>query len=106
VRPDVKERARPRHGDAAEPERTRRSCDAEIEAFKKRMTVMFVSSQPADPLIHDAAVRMARRCRWLIQASPRGEEWGEADREFSFVIREERERFVAHHAAAGKRPGA
>jgi hypothetical protein len=72
---------------------------------------MFVSSHAADPEIHDAAVKMARRCRWLIQACLREEEWGDADREFYLVIREELERFVAargraDQTAAGGRPSA
>ncbi len=106
MRPHVNERDRPRHRDAAEPERTRRAGDAEREAFKRKKTDVFVSSQPADPAIHEAAVRMARRCRRLIQACLRQEEWGDADREFYLVIREELERFAAQRAAAGKRPGA
>ena len=77
-----------------------------MEAFKQRRTVVFVSSDAADPVIHEAAIRMARRCRWLIQACLRDEEWGDADREFYLVLRDELERFVAHQAAAGKRPGA
>ena len=67
---------------------------------------MFVISQPADPAIHEAAVRMARRCRFLIQACLREEEWGDADREFYLVIREELERFVVNRGAAGERPDA
>ncbi len=104
--PYVKERKRPRQGDVADPERTRRGCDAEMEAFKRKKMDMFVSSQSADPVIHEAAIRMAQRCRWLIQACLREEEWGDADREFYLVLREELEHFVAHQAAAGKRPGA
>jgi hypothetical protein len=72
---------------------------------------MFVSSHPADPVIHDAAVRIARRCRRIIQACLREEEWGDADREFYLVIREELERLpegngCANRTAAGERPGA
>ena len=70
---------------------------------------MFVSSQAADPVIHDAAVKMARRCRWLIQACLREEEWGDADREFYLVIREGLERFVEARVRAiepPRRPGA
>jgi hypothetical protein len=72
---------------------------------------MFVSSYPADPVIHDAAVRIARRCRYLIQACLREEEWGDADREFYLVIREELERLpvgkgCANRTAAREQPGA
>jgi hypothetical protein len=70
---------------------------------------MFVSSQAADQVIHDAAVKMARRCRWLIQACLREEEWGDADREFYLVIREGLERFVEARGAPiepPRRPGA
>ena len=104
--PTSRGRERLRQGDAADPERTRRACDAPIEAFKQRRTVMIIASAPADPRIHETAVRAARRCRWLIQACLREEEWGDADREFYLILREELERFVAHQAAAGKRPGA
>jgi hypothetical protein len=52
---------------------------------------MFIVTQPADPAIHEAAIRMARRCRFIVQACLREEEWGEADREFYLVIREELE---------------
>ena len=60
---------------------------------------MFVSSRSADPVIHDAAVKMARRCRWIIQACLREEEWGDADLEFYIVIREGLERFVEARGA-------
>ncbi len=66
---------------------------------------MFITSEPADPKIHETAVRAARRCRCIVQACLREEEWGEADREFYFVIREEIESFAARRVA-GKRPGA
>ena len=55
-------------------------------------------SRPAEPAIHEAAVRMARRCRYLVQACLREEEWMDADREFYFVVREELERFIANRA--------
>ena len=66
---------------------------------------MFIASTPADPRIHETAVRAAQRCRRIVQACLREEEWGEADREFYFVIREELECFAARRVA-GKRPGA
>ncbi len=59
---------------------------------------MLITSQPADPRIHEAAVRMARRCRYLVQACLREEEWMDADREFYLVVREELERFIANRA--------
>ena len=63
------------------------------------------ASRPADPIIHDAAVRAARRCRNIIQACLREEEWGDADREFYLVIREELERLLVSRAepAQGRR---
>ena len=62
---------------------------------------MFISQQPADPRIHEAAIRMAKRCRYLIQACLREEEWMDADREFYLVLREELERFIAKRASSG-----
>ena len=46
-------------------------------------------------------MRMARRCRYLIQACLREEEWRDCDREFYLVLREELERFVE---PSGRRP--
>ena len=66
---------------------------------------MFIASHPADQKIHETAVRAARRCRCIVQACLREEEWGEADREFFGFIREEIESFAAR-SVAGKRPGA
>ena len=42
---------------------------------------------------------MARRCRWIIQACLREDEWGDADLEFYLVIREGLERFVEARGA-------
>jgi hypothetical protein len=64
-------------------------------------TGMIIVTEPADPKIHVAAVRMARRCRYLIQACLREEEWGDCDREFYLVLREELERFVLNRPASG-----
>ena len=65
---------------------------------------MFIMShQPADPTIHEAAIRLARRCRGIVQACLREEEWNEADREFYLVIREEFERLSA--GQGGRKPG-
>jgi hypothetical protein len=51
------------------------------------------TNQPADPAIHAAAVRMARRCVYIIQAVLREEEVIEATREFYGVLREELEAY-------------
>jgi hypothetical protein len=56
---------------------------------------MFVESEPADPGIHAAAIRMAQRCRRIVQTCLREEEWIDADREFYRVCREELERWIA-----------
>ena len=54
---------------------------------------MFIEFSPADPDIHKAACRIAVRCRNIIQAVLREEEWGDADREFYRVAREVLEEF-------------
>jgi hypothetical protein len=82
-----------------------------LMASSSGKTAMFIANQPADPKIHEAAIRIARRGRWLIQGCLRQEEWGDADREFYLVIREELERLpvgkgCANQTAAGERPGA
>jgi len=53
---------------------------------------MIMESQAADPRTHEAAIRIARRCRHIVQACLREEEWADADREFYKVAREELER--------------
>ena len=70
------------------------------------MTSMFTINRPVDPAVHEAAVRMAWRCRFLIQACLREEEWGDADREFYIIIRDELEQSVAKRSAGGGRPKA
>lgn len=52
---------------------------------------MFMPNQAAVPDIHEAAIRIARRCRHVIQACLREEEWGDADREFYLIVRQELE---------------
>ncbi len=52
---------------------------------------MFIENQPTDALTHETAIRIARRCRHIIQAVLREEEWADADREFYRVAREELE---------------
>ena len=59
---------------------------------------MFIESHPADPKIHAAAVRIAQRCRHIIQACLREEEWADADREFYRVAREVLEEFRSKQA--------
>jgi len=44
--------------------------------------------QAADGWIHESAIRIARRCRHIIQACLREEEWPDADQEFYLVARE------------------
>ncbi len=57
-------------------------------AASKLERPMFVASHPADPKVHELAIRLARRCRCIVQACLREEEWVDADREFYQVIRE------------------
>jgi hypothetical protein len=52
---------------------------------------VFIENQPTDALTHETAVRIARRCRFIIQAVLREEEWTDADREFYRIAREELE---------------
>ncbi len=52
---------------------------------------MIVETQPTDPDTHATAIRIARKCRRIVQSCLREEEWLEADREFYAVIREELE---------------
>jgi len=52
---------------------------------------MFMPNQSTRPEIHDAAIRIARRCRHIIQSCLREEEWGDADREFYLIARQELE---------------
>ena len=49
--------------------------------------------EPTDPDTHATAIRMARKCRSIVQACLREEEWIDADREFYAAIREELERY-------------
>lgn len=52
---------------------------------------MFIENQPTDAPTHEAAIRIARRCRHVIQAVLREEEWMDADLEFYRIAREELE---------------
>ena len=49
---------------------------------------MIQQNAACDPAIHNLAVRLARKCRNIVQACLREEEWGDADRAFYEVIRE------------------
>ncbi len=49
---------------------------------------MIQSNIPADPAIHELAIRLARKCRGIVQACLREEERSEADRCFYEIIRE------------------
>ncbi len=53
---------------------------------------MFVESQAADPAVHALCIRIARRCRHVIQGCLREEEWRDADMAFYRVCREEIEK--------------
>jgi hypothetical protein len=59
---------------------------------------VIAENQPADPAVHALSIRLARQCRWLVQACLREEEWAEADREFYRVIRAGLEEFQASSA--------
>jgi hypothetical protein len=50
---------------------------------------VFIENQPTDALTHETSIRIARRCRFIIQAVLREEEWTDADREFYRIAREE-----------------
>jgi hypothetical protein len=56
---------------------------------------MFIESRPAAPAVHAAAIRIARRCRFTVQACLREEEWADADREFYLIARAEMEALLA-----------
>ena len=53
------------------------------------------SSASIKAALHETAVRIAVRCRRIVQACLREEEWIDADREFYHVIREELERWTS-----------
>jgi hypothetical protein len=46
------------------------------------------NSRPTDRQTHETAARLAVRCRRIVQACLREEEWLDADREFYMIIRE------------------
>lgn len=55
--------------------------------------------------LHAAALRIARRCRHIVQGCLREEEWADADHEFYVVILEEMERTFGQNAASVWREG-
>jgi|ThiBio_1000_plan_1041568.scaffolds.fasta_scaffold13735_3 hypothetical protein len=63
---------------------------------------MIIESQAADPRTHEVAIRIARRCRKIVQACLREEEWADADREFYRVARDELQ--AMHPAGRGGPP--
>lgn len=64
---------------------------------------MLITNRPCDPRVHEASIGMARRCRFVIQAVLREEEWGDAEYEFYLIIREFVEQLLA--GASGRRDG-
>lgn len=56
-------------------------------------------SAPTERRVHQVAIRIARRCRRIVQACLREEEWAEADQEFYRIIREELERWTGTKTA-------
>ena len=55
---------------------------------------MLAEHLPTDQRTHETAIRIARRCRHVIQVCLREEEWADADREFYRICREELERWT------------
>ena len=55
---------------------------------------MMTEHLPTDQKTHETAIRIARRCRHVIQVCLREEEWPDADREFYRICREELERWT------------
>jgi hypothetical protein len=53
------------------------------------------NSPSIDRLAHETAVRLAVRCRRIVQSCLREEEWIEADREFYRIILEGLEQLLA-----------
>jgi len=54
---------------------------------------MFIESHSTDVVVHATAIKLAKRCRSVIQACLREEEWHDADLEFYRIIREELEQW-------------
>lgn len=62
---------------------------------------MIQANQPADPLVHHAARRLAWRCGGIVEILPRQEELPEAARGFYLATREDMEK---QGAASGPPP--
>jgi hypothetical protein len=60
---------------------------------KEYRSTMMNPNQPTSTAIHEAAIRIARQCRRIVQGCLREEEWQVADLEFYRVAREELEAF-------------
>ena len=56
---------------------------------------MLIEHLPTDDRTHQTAIRIALRCRHVIQVCLREEEWPDADREFYRIIRQGLEEFLA-----------
>jgi hypothetical protein len=56
---------------------------------------MICLTDPVDKTIHETAIALARRCRSVIQAVLREEEWRDADYEFYLIIRAGLEEFAS-----------
>lgn len=63
---------------------------------------MYIEQLPTDERTHETAIRLARRCRFVIQTCLREEEWNDADLEFYRIIRQGLEEYRAH--CGEKRP--
>jgi hypothetical protein len=57
------------------------------------------NSASTDRRLHETAQRAARRCRRVVQACLREEEWVDADEEFYLIIREELEKWTGSKTA-------
>ncbi len=66
---------------------------------------MIAENEPVDPIIHETAIRIARRCRHTVECILREEEWQDADREFYLIIRDELERLLSSQGHHLKREG-
>jgi hypothetical protein len=58
-----------------------------------RTRLMFIETHAAEVVVHATAIRLAKRCRSVVQACLREEEWHDADLEFYRIIREELEQW-------------
>jgi hypothetical protein len=64
---------------------------------------MFIDTHSADVVIHALSIRLAKQCRWTIQACLLEAEWKDADMEFYRIIRSGFEEFaVSRHGHSPK----